>query len=137
MTVRGLLSVLGSGSWTGSAELRHLLPEQQPFPGNTILNCDCISSPQAVRVRRPLGTARHLRAPTGAAQQRGGWLTDMGWSLRAPVSCCRFAGMQLDNPLRELDNVIGQLMNGLKQMDLHRCVNVIVVGDHGTTRPLL
>lgn len=45
--------------------------------------------------------------------------------------------MQLDNPLRELDNVIGQLMNGLKQMDLHRCVNVIVVGDHGTTCPLL
>ncbi|TNM92642.1 hypothetical protein fugu_018044 [Takifugu bimaculatus] len=38
---------------------------------------------------------------------------------------------ELDNPLRELDNVIGQLMNGLKQMDLHRCVNVIVVGDHG------
>uniref|UniRef100_H3CII5 Ectonucleotide pyrophosphatase/phosphodiesterase 2 n=1 Tax=Tetraodon nigroviridis TaxID=99883 RepID=H3CII5_TETNG len=38
---------------------------------------------------------------------------------------------ELDNPLRELDNVIGQLMNGLKQMHLHRCVNVIVVGDHG------
>uniref|UniRef100_A0A8C8IBL0 SMB domain-containing protein n=1 Tax=Oncorhynchus tshawytscha TaxID=74940 RepID=A0A8C8IBL0_ONCTS len=37
----------------------------------------------------------------------------------------------LDNPLREIDNVIGQLMNGLKQMNLHRCVNVIVVGDHG------
>uniref|UniRef100_A0A8C6PSK7 Ectonucleotide pyrophosphatase/phosphodiesterase 2 n=1 Tax=Nothobranchius furzeri TaxID=105023 RepID=A0A8C6PSK7_NOTFU len=30
-----------------------------------------------------------------------------------------------------LDNVIGQLMNGLKQMNLHRCVNVIIVGDHG------
>lgn len=38
---------------------------------------------------------------------------------------------QLDNPLREIDNVIGQLMNGLKQMNLHRCVNVIIVGDHG------
>ncbi|XP_053302364.1 LOW QUALITY PROTEIN: ectonucleotide pyrophosphatase/phosphodiesterase family member 2 [Pleuronectes platessa] len=38
---------------------------------------------------------------------------------------------ELDNPLRELDNIIGQLMNGLKQMNLHRCVNVIVVGDHG------
>lgn len=25
-------------------------------------------------------------------------------------------------------------MNGLKQMNLHRCVNVIVVGDHGQTR---
>ncbi|KAL0962325.1 hypothetical protein UPYG_G00338650 [Umbra pygmaea] len=38
---------------------------------------------------------------------------------------------ELDNPLREIDNVIGQLMNGLKQRNLHRCVNVIVVGDHG------
>ncbi|XP_055013525.1 ectonucleotide pyrophosphatase/phosphodiesterase family member 2-like [Boleophthalmus pectinirostris] len=38
---------------------------------------------------------------------------------------------ELDNPLREIDNVIGQLMNGLKQMNLHRCVNVIIVGDHG------
>uniref|UniRef100_A0A3P8YPQ2 SMB domain-containing protein n=1 Tax=Esox lucius TaxID=8010 RepID=A0A3P8YPQ2_ESOLU len=37
----------------------------------------------------------------------------------------------LDNPLREIDNVVGQLMNGLKQMNLHRCVNIIVVGDHG------
>uniref|UniRef100_A0A674D9U6 Ectonucleotide pyrophosphatase/phosphodiesterase 2 n=1 Tax=Salmo trutta TaxID=8032 RepID=A0A674D9U6_SALTR len=32
---------------------------------------------------------------------------------------------------KEIDNVIGQLMNGLKQMNLHRCVNIIVVGDHG------
>ncbi|KAJ8000145.1 hypothetical protein DPEC_G00201800 [Dallia pectoralis] len=38
---------------------------------------------------------------------------------------------ELDNPLKEIDNVIGQLMNGLKQMNLHRCVNIIVVGDHG------
>lgn len=29
--------------------------------------------------------------------------------------------------------MIGQLMNGLKQMKLHRCVNIILVGDHGTT----
>uniref|UniRef100_A0A8C7YXU2 Ectonucleotide pyrophosphatase/phosphodiesterase 2 n=1 Tax=Oryzias sinensis TaxID=183150 RepID=A0A8C7YXU2_9TELE len=38
---------------------------------------------------------------------------------------------ELDNPLREIDNIIGQMMNGLKQMNLHRCVNVILVGDHG------
>uniref|UniRef100_A0AAQ4QK19 SMB domain-containing protein n=1 Tax=Gasterosteus aculeatus aculeatus TaxID=481459 RepID=A0AAQ4QK19_GASAC len=38
---------------------------------------------------------------------------------------------ELDNPLREIDNIIGQLMNGLKQMNLHRCVNIIIVGDHG------
>lgn len=43
--------------------------------------------------------------------------------------------LQLDNPLREIDNIIGQLMNGLKQMNLHRCVNVIVVGDHGEAPP--
>ncbi|CAF88235.1 unnamed protein product, partial [Tetraodon nigroviridis] len=61
----------------------------------------------AVRIRRPLGAARHFGHRLG------------------PLSS------ELDNPLRELDNVIGQLMNGLKQMHLHRCVNVIVVGDHG------
>uniref|UniRef100_A0A7N6F672 SMB domain-containing protein n=1 Tax=Anabas testudineus TaxID=64144 RepID=A0A7N6F672_ANATE len=38
---------------------------------------------------------------------------------------------ELDNPLKEMDNIIGQLMNGLKQMNLHRCVNIIIVGDHG------
>ncbi|CAM4641073.1 unnamed protein product [Leuciscus chuanchicus] len=38
---------------------------------------------------------------------------------------------ELDNTLRKIDNIIGQLMNGLKQMNLHRCVNVMLVGDHG------
>ncbi|KAK2887799.1 hypothetical protein Q8A67_016027 [Cirrhinus molitorella] len=38
---------------------------------------------------------------------------------------------ELDNTLKKIDNIIGQLMNGLKQMNLHRCVNVILVGDHG------
>uniref|UniRef100_A0A672FPT1 SMB domain-containing protein n=1 Tax=Salarias fasciatus TaxID=181472 RepID=A0A672FPT1_SALFA len=38
---------------------------------------------------------------------------------------------ELDNPLREIDNIIGHLMNGLKQQNLHRCVNVLIVGDHG------
>ncbi|XP_020792990.2 ectonucleotide pyrophosphatase/phosphodiesterase family member 2 isoform X3 [Boleophthalmus pectinirostris] len=37
----------------------------------------------------------------------------------------------LSNPLRMIDRVVGQLMNGLKQMKLHRCVNIILVGDHG------
>lgn len=41
--------------------------------------------------------------------------------------------LQLKHPLKALDGVIGQLMNGLKQMNLHRCANVIVMGDHGTT----
>ncbi len=44
---------------------------------------------------------------------------------------------QLDNTLKKIDNIIGQLMNGLKQMNLHRCVNVILVGDHGTISGVL
>uniref|UniRef100_A0A672YUF7 SMB domain-containing protein n=1 Tax=Sphaeramia orbicularis TaxID=375764 RepID=A0A672YUF7_9TELE len=39
--------------------------------------------------------------------------------------------LHLPDNEREIDNIIGQLMNGLKQMNLHRCVNVIIVGDHG------
>ncbi|KAM7382386.1 hypothetical protein PAMP_002115 [Pampus punctatissimus] len=42
-----------------------------------------------------------------------------------------WGGQPLNNPLRVIDRIIGQLMNGLKQMKLHRCVNVIMVGDHG------
>ncbi|XP_076122088.1 autotaxin isoform X1 [Alosa pseudoharengus] len=33
--------------------------------------------------------------------------------------------------LKDLDKVVGHLMEGLKQMKLHRCVNIILVGDHG------
>uniref|UniRef100_A0AAZ3Q4K9 SMB domain-containing protein n=1 Tax=Oncorhynchus tshawytscha TaxID=74940 RepID=A0AAZ3Q4K9_ONCTS len=39
--------------------------------------------------------------------------------------------LSLNNPLKEIDKIIGQLMDGLKQMKLHRCVNIIMVGDHG------
>uniref|UniRef100_A0A8C1QRF8 Ectonucleotide pyrophosphatase/phosphodiesterase 2 n=1 Tax=Cyprinus carpio TaxID=7962 RepID=A0A8C1QRF8_CYPCA len=38
---------------------------------------------------------------------------------------------EIDSALKDIDKVIGQLMNGLKQMKLHRCVNIILVGDHG------
>ncbi|XP_068179616.1 autotaxin isoform X1 [Antennarius striatus] len=38
---------------------------------------------------------------------------------------------ELNNPLRVVDRIVGQLMDGLKQMKLHRCVNIILVGDHG------
>uniref|UniRef100_A0A3P9HMX5 Ectonucleotide pyrophosphatase/phosphodiesterase 2 n=1 Tax=Oryzias latipes TaxID=8090 RepID=A0A3P9HMX5_ORYLA len=37
----------------------------------------------------------------------------------------------LNNPLRMIDRIVGQLMDGLKQMKLHRCVNIILAGDHG------
>ncbi|KAL4616966.1 ectonucleotide pyrophosphatase/phosphodiesterase family member 2 isoform X1 [Arapaima gigas] len=38
---------------------------------------------------------------------------------------------ELNSPLKEIDKIVGQLMDGLKQMKLHRCVNIIIVGDHG------
>ncbi|XP_060948261.1 venom phosphodiesterase 1 [Limanda limanda] len=37
----------------------------------------------------------------------------------------------LIDALRGVDKVIGQLMNGLKQVGLHRCVNIVIVADHG------
>ncbi|XP_062856450.1 venom phosphodiesterase 1 [Trichomycterus rosablanca] len=37
----------------------------------------------------------------------------------------------LINAIQGVDKVIGQLMNGLKQLNLHECVNIIVVADHG------
>ncbi|KAF1382049.1 hypothetical protein PFLUV_G00160370 [Perca fluviatilis] len=33
--------------------------------------------------------------------------------------------------IQGVDKIIGQLMNGLKQIGLHRCVNIIIVADHG------
>ncbi|XP_072884803.1 autotaxin isoform X3 [Hemitrygon akajei] len=33
--------------------------------------------------------------------------------------------------LRHIDRIVGQLMDGLKQKNLHRCVNIIFLGDHG------
>lgn len=51
------------------------------------------------------------------------------WTLMAP-----FLRFQLNIPLRMIDQIVGQLMDGLKQMKLHRCVNIILVGDHGTER---
>ncbi|XP_029023583.1 ectonucleotide pyrophosphatase/phosphodiesterase family member 3 isoform X2 [Betta splendens] len=33
--------------------------------------------------------------------------------------------------IQGVDRIIGQLMNGLKQIGLHQCLNIIVVADHG------
>ncbi|KAM8966192.1 autotaxin isoform 2-T2 [Pelodytes ibericus] len=38
---------------------------------------------------------------------------------------------EMGTHLKEIDRVVGMLMDGLKQMKLHRCVNIIFVGDHG------
>ncbi|XP_060760336.1 venom phosphodiesterase 1 [Neoarius graeffei] len=37
----------------------------------------------------------------------------------------------LISAIQGVDKVIGQLMNGLKQLNLHECVNIIIVADHG------
>ncbi|XP_066524852.1 venom phosphodiesterase CdcPDE [Hoplias malabaricus] len=37
----------------------------------------------------------------------------------------------LISAIQGVDKVIGQLMNGLKQLNLHECINIIVVADHG------
>ncbi|KAK7898185.1 hypothetical protein WMY93_019038 [Mugilogobius chulae] len=33
--------------------------------------------------------------------------------------------------LQGVDLILGQLMNGLQQLNLHRCINIIIVADHG------
>ncbi|XP_067836967.1 ectonucleotide pyrophosphatase/phosphodiesterase family member 2 isoform X2 [Heptranchias perlo] len=38
---------------------------------------------------------------------------------------------EVTEALRTTDRIVGQLMDGLKQMNLHRCVNIIFLGDHG------
>lgn len=41
---------------------------------------------------------------------------------------------QLKVALERVDRMMGQLMNGLKQINLHRCLNIIVLADHGSSR---
>lgn len=33
--------------------------------------------------------------------------------------------------MQGVDRIMGHLMNGLKQINLHRCLNIIVLADHG------
>ena len=33
--------------------------------------------------------------------------------------------------LQRVDTIVGMLMDGLKQMNLHKCLNIIFVSDHG------
>ncbi|TSP90487.1 Ectonucleotide pyrophosphatase/phosphodiesterase family member 3 [Bagarius yarrelli] len=41
-----------------------------------------------------------------------------------------YLGQPLISAIQGVDTVIGQLMNGLKQLNLHECINIIVVADH-------
>ncbi len=47
---------------------------------------------------------------------------------------------QVEEKLVEVDNLLGMLMDGLLERGLDRCVNIIVLADHGRpflfTRPL-
>lgn len=40
---------------------------------------------------------------------------------------------QLKMALERVDRIMGQLMNGLKQLNLHRCLNLIILADHGSS----
>uniref|UniRef100_A0A4W3HXZ8 Venom phosphodiesterase 2-like n=1 Tax=Callorhinchus milii TaxID=7868 RepID=A0A4W3HXZ8_CALMI len=46
---------------------------------------------------------------------------------KSEMSLCRFVGKKL----KMVDEMLGMLMDGLKQRNLHRCVNLIVLSDHG------
>lgn len=39
--------------------------------------------------------------------------------------------LQVILALERVDKVVGLLMDGLKQMNLHNCINIILVSDHG------
>ena len=39
--------------------------------------------------------------------------------------------VQMGEKLAEVDAAIGELMQGLYQQDIHRCINIIIVADHG------
>lgn len=45
--------------------------------------------------------------------------------------------LQVLRALENVDRIVGMLMDGLTQRDLHHCANIMVVSDHGeaTTRP--
>ncbi|XP_029695290.1 autotaxin isoform X3 [Takifugu rubripes] len=87
---------------------------------------------------RPYVYAMHSEQPDTYGHKMGPMSTDV--SARPSCVCAHLLCtsltfvsrvFQLNNPLRLIDRVVGQLMDGLKQMKLHRCVNIILVGDHG------
>lgn len=52
---------------------------------------------------------------------------------REPNSCHFCGPQQLKVALQRVDRMMGQLMNGLKQINLHRCLNILIVADHGSS----
>lgn len=39
--------------------------------------------------------------------------------------------LQVKKQIEYVDSIIGMMMNGLVDREIHNCVNVIVVADHG------
>lgn len=44
---------------------------------------------------------------------------------------CKWVCVQVIEALLKVDRLLGLLMDGLKQRNLHRCVNIILLSDHG------
>lgn len=44
---------------------------------------------------------------------------------------CLFLSSQVILALQRVDAIVGMLMDGLKQMNLHKCLNIIFISDHG------
>lgn len=44
---------------------------------------------------------------------------------------CNWFIPQVIKALQAADKAVGMLMDGLKQRNLHKCVNLIVLADHG------
>ena len=49
-------------------------------------------------------------------------------SARCGVFVC---GVQVDKEVQRVDGLLGELMDSLYQHDLHHCVNLILLSDHG------
>lgn len=43
--------------------------------------------------------------------------------------------LQVGNALTSIDAFMGQLMDGMKERNLEKCVNLIIVSDHGKKTP--
>uniref|UniRef100_A0A671VD45 Venom phosphodiesterase 1-like n=1 Tax=Sparus aurata TaxID=8175 RepID=A0A671VD45_SPAAU len=51
--------------------------------------------------------------------------------LEEPDKSGHSYGPDSGGSIQGVDKIVGQLMNGLKQIGLHRCVNIIILADHG------
>uniref|UniRef100_A0A8C4NK51 SMB domain-containing protein n=1 Tax=Dicentrarchus labrax TaxID=13489 RepID=A0A8C4NK51_DICLA len=79
---------------------------------------------------RPYVYAMHSEQPDTYGHRMGPMSIEVS-TVCICVCVCVCVCVCLNNPLRVIDRIVGQLMDGLKQMRLHRCVNIILVGDHG------